>query len=74
MEAAAVKSGLGVDTRSLQAAWNALVDEALADATLTRPAAGGYVTTGKTGLHSEHLGFVLAEMQSLARAHPEAVW
>ena len=51
-----------------------MVDEALADATLTRPAAGGYVTTGKTGVHSEHLGFVLAEMQSLARAHPEAVW
>jgi len=25
-------------------------------------------------VHSEHLGFVLAEMQSLARAHPEAVW
>ena len=74
METAVVKSGLGVDTRQLQANWNAMVDDALAEATLTRPAAGGYVTTGKTGVHSEHLGFVLAEMQSLARAHPEAVW
>jgi ring-1,2-phenylacetyl-CoA epoxidase subunit PaaC len=74
METAVVKSGLGVDTRALQASWNQLVDEALVEATLQRPAAGGYVTTGKTGVHSEHLGFVLAEMQSLARAHPEAVW
>jgi len=74
METAVVKAGLGVDTRALQASWNTLVDEALAEATLSRPAAGGYITTGKTGVHSEHLGFVLAEMQSLARAHPEAVW
>ena len=47
---------------------------ALAEATLTRPAVGGYVTEGKQGIHSEHLGFVLAEMQSLARAHPHGVW
>jgi ring-1,2-phenylacetyl-CoA epoxidase subunit PaaC len=74
MEIAAIKTGMGVDTRALQAAWNTMVDEALAQATLKRPASGGYVSTGKTGVHSEHLGFVLAEMQSLARAHPEAVW
>ena len=74
MESAVVKLGLGVDTQALQATWNTLVDEALGAATLRRPAAGGYVTSGKTGLHSEHLGFVLTEMQSLARAHPEAVW
>jgi ring-1,2-phenylacetyl-CoA epoxidase subunit PaaC len=74
METAAVKSGMGVDTTQLRAAWNALVDEALAAATLKRPSDQGFVTTGKLGVHSEHLGFVLAEMQSLARAHPEAVW
>lgn len=74
MESAAVKTGMGVDTQQLQTAWNTLVNEALAEATLKRPADGGYVSTGKTGVHSEHLGFVLAEMQSLARAHPEAVW
>ena len=74
MESAAVKTGMGVDTQQLQVAWNTLVNDALAQATLKRPADGGYVSTGKTGVHSEHLGFVLAEMQSLARAHPEAVW
>ncbi|MBX9937055.1 MAG: phenylacetate-CoA oxygenase subunit PaaI, partial [Burkholderiaceae bacterium] len=34
----------------------------------------GYITEGKQGLHSEHLGFLLSEMQSLARAHPNATW
>ena len=74
METAVVKAGLGVATQPLQAAWQAMVDETLAQATLTRPAVAGHVSTGKIGVHSEHLGFVLAEMQSLARAHPEAVW
>jgi ring-1,2-phenylacetyl-CoA epoxidase subunit PaaC len=74
-ESTASGSGIGVNAAELRTDWNALVDEALAEATLTRPAAAkGYVTQGKQGIHSEHLGFVLAEMQSLARAHPGATW
>ena len=53
---------------------NAMVSDTLQTATLKPPASSGFVTTGKHGVHSEHLGFVLAEMQSLARAHPAAVW
>ena len=74
MEADAVKSGIGTDVKSLQDAWNTIVDDALAEATLKRPAAGGFVSTGKLGVHSEHLSLVLGEMQSLARMHPTAVW
>ena len=73
-EQSAQQSGLGTEVTALQADWNAIVDAALSEATLQRPAAGGYVPTGKQGVHSEHLGFVLAEMQSLARAHPNATW
>lgn len=73
-EAAAVEAGIGVDLNSLKADWDAIVDAALAEATLQRPAAGGYIPQGKHGVHSEHLGFLLAEMQSLARAHPNGVW
>ena len=73
-EAAALANGTGIDMATLQADWNQIVDEALQEATLKRPAAGGFVPTGKQGLHSEHLGFVLAEMQSLARQHPGATW
>ena len=73
-EQAAVQTGLGSDVAALQADWNAIVDAALSEATLQRPAVGGFVPTGKQGVHSEHLGFVLAQMQSLARAHPNATW
>lgn len=73
-ETAALHTGMGVDVVALQTDWNKIVDEALQAATLKRPAAGGFVSTGKHAVHSEHLGFVLAEMQSLARAHPKAVW
>ncbi|HEX6736462.1 MAG TPA: 1,2-phenylacetyl-CoA epoxidase subunit PaaC [Azonexus sp.] len=73
-ETAAAKAGIGVDVASLQDDWDAIVDAALSEATLTRPEVSGYVTEGKVGIHSEHLGFLLAEMQSLARAHPNGVW
>ena len=75
MESEALASGNGVDLNALRPAWDELVNATLADATLKRPpAAQHYVTQGKVGVHSEHLGYVLAEMQSLARAHPGATW
>jgi ring-1,2-phenylacetyl-CoA epoxidase subunit PaaC len=73
-ESAAVKTGTGIDVASLQADWDALVDDTVNEATLQRPAVQGYVPQGTRGVHSEHMGFLLAEMQSLARAHPHAVW
>lgn len=73
-EAEAVASSTGVDTRLLRDAWEQEVNATLAEATLARPDAAGYVPRGKEGLHSEHLGYVLAEMQSLARQHPGASW
>jgi ring-1,2-phenylacetyl-CoA epoxidase subunit PaaC len=73
-ESAALANGTGVEMASLRAAWDAEVDAAFTEATLKRPAATGYVPRGKEGLHSEHLGYVLAEMQGLARQHPGATW
>jgi ring-1,2-phenylacetyl-CoA epoxidase subunit PaaC len=43
-------------------------------ATLQWPAASKLRTTGTLGAHSEHMGFLLADMQSLARQHPGATW
>ena len=63
-----------LDMTSLQNDWNQIVNDALLEATLKRPADGGFVPTGKLSVHSEHLGFMLAEMQSLPRAHPNATW
>jgi ring-1,2-phenylacetyl-CoA epoxidase subunit PaaC len=73
-ESAAQANGTGTDIAALQNDWNQIVNTALQEATLQRPADGGFVSTGKQGIHAEHLGFVLAEMQSLARAHPQATW
>ncbi|MGB7180376.1 MAG: 1,2-phenylacetyl-CoA epoxidase subunit PaaC [Burkholderiaceae bacterium] len=46
----------------------------LAEATLSQPAPTQFLSTGKQGQHTEHLDLILAEMQSLARAHPGATW
>ncbi len=73
-ETQAAANGAGVEPHSLKPDWEAIVHSAVAEATLTLPATTGYVTQGKHGVHSEHLGFVLAEMQSLARTHPQARW
>jgi ring-1,2-phenylacetyl-CoA epoxidase subunit PaaC len=54
--------------------WLARVDEVLREATLQRPADVLYKWHGKRGQHTEHLGYLLAEMQSLHRAHPGATW
>jgi ring-1,2-phenylacetyl-CoA epoxidase subunit PaaC len=44
------------------------------DATLAAPPASPFRSTGKNGLHSEHLGHLLATMQSLQRSFPGGVW
>jgi ring-1,2-phenylacetyl-CoA epoxidase subunit PaaC len=73
-ETAALESGIGVATSALKAPWSQAVETVLSEATLNRPAATGYVTQGKNCIHSEHLSWLLSEMQGLARAHPEATW
>ena len=73
-EAQAAAAGTGIEARAWREAWDRLVDDALAEATLKRPQTGGHVPRGKEGLHSEHLSYVLGEMQSLARQHPGASW
>jgi ring-1,2-phenylacetyl-CoA epoxidase subunit PaaC len=74
MEQEAARTGLGVAPQDLRADWNAIVSGAVREATLRESSTEGYVTQGKNQLHTEHLSFLLAEMQSLARAHPEAAW
>lgn len=74
VDRAAAAAGVGVLPSSLAAAWSARVDDTLAHATLARPAPSGFTWYGKQGRHSEHLGYLLAEMQSLHRAHPGATW
>jgi ring-1,2-phenylacetyl-CoA epoxidase subunit PaaC len=59
---------------SLRPQWLDQVDGVLAEATLTRPADGWAPDGGRRGRHTEHLSYLLAEMQVLHRAHPGARW
>lgn len=60
---------------ALRPAWLVHVDEVLAEATLAKPEGDGLVHKGgKAGRHTEHLGYILAELQFLPRAYPDARW
>lgn len=74
MDAAAVAAGVGIDARGLKASWDTALDAVLTEATLKRPTDGWMPMGGRRGQHTEHLGHMLAVMQSLHRAHPGAVW
>ncbi|MFI6759150.1 1,2-phenylacetyl-CoA epoxidase subunit PaaC [Micromonospora sp. NPDC050417] len=63
-----------VDPSSLRPAFMNTVDAVLTEATLVRPADGWAPTGGRSGVHTEHLSYLLAEMQVLHRAHPGARW
>jgi ring-1,2-phenylacetyl-CoA epoxidase subunit PaaC len=63
-----------VDAAALRADWRARVEAVLGDATLRVPDDGYMATGGRTGRHTEYLGHMLAEMQSVVRAHPGAAW
>ena len=67
-------AGIAPGPDALQPAWSARVDEILHEARLVKPAIIPFGWQGKQGRHSEHLGYILAEMQSLHRAHPGAAW
>jgi len=68
------KSGVGVDVSGLKEAWKTQVSEVLEKATLSLPDHNLSRTGSKTGVHTEHLGHILAEMQYLPRAYPDAQW
>jgi len=73
-DAALVELGVAVDLPMLRSEWSDQVDAALEEATLVRPEDPFQATGGRVGRHTEHLGRLLAEMQSLQRSHPGATW
>jgi ring-1,2-phenylacetyl-CoA epoxidase subunit PaaC len=74
VDAAAAAAGLGPSWDTLADAWHAEVDPVLAEAGLVPIAPTPFRSTGKAGRHSEHMGYLLAEMQSVQRAFPGAAW
>ncbi len=68
------KSHAGPNLESIREQWQVNVAAVLEEATLSKPVDGWMAAGGKQGRHSEHLGFLLAEMQHLQRSHPGATW
>ena len=74
VDAEAHASGLGPTRLALRTEWEAEVADVLSEADLPPLAATPFLSTGTQGRHSEHLGFMLAEMQSLQRQFPGGRW
>ena len=69
-----LNSRIAVDNKALKTQWDEIVNSTLKKAKLKRPEDGYMATGGKKGMHTEYLGFLLAEMQFLQRAYPDAKW
>lgn len=72
--AADYEAAAGFDVASLKEEWMKKITSVFEEATLPVPEKVFMQTGGKTGTHTEHLGFILAEMQYLQRAYPNSEW
>jgi ring-1,2-phenylacetyl-CoA epoxidase subunit PaaC len=68
------EAGFAPDIAALREPWLEMVTGVLAESTLKLPADGYMQLGGKAGRHTEHLGFILADMQFLQRAYPNSKW
>ncbi len=78
-EIEAAKLAVGVDVSLLKVEWMYRVIEVMNEATISAPLPGGWEGTfmqtgGKQGIHSEQLGYILAELQYMQRAYPGSEW
>ncbi len=73
-EIEAFKDGIGVDNSSLLIRWKEIVEATFLESQIAIPADAWMQKGGKEGKHSEHFGFILAEMQYLQRSYPGAKW
>ncbi len=74
VDPALVEQGVAVDPTAFRDAVITKIAAVVAEATLEMPQATPAVGGGRHGLHTEHLGYLLAEMQHLHRSHPGATW
>jgi len=71
---AAYETTMHIDLSLIQQQWNEKVITVFEEATLSLPEKAFSQSGGKTGTHTEHLGYILTEMQYLQRVHPGAEW
>jgi ring-1,2-phenylacetyl-CoA epoxidase subunit PaaC len=69
-----IDAGIAVDPETLHPQWLKIVSGVLGEATLARPANDWMQKGGRIGHHTEHLGHLLSELQSMQRSFPGATW
>jgi ring-1,2-phenylacetyl-CoA epoxidase subunit PaaC len=74
VERALIEMGVAVDRAAIRPQWQRTLDPIFAEAILQPPAGDWMQSGGRAGRHSEHLGHILAELQFLQRAYPDARW
>ena len=74
VERALIERGIAVDPASLRGEWERTANRVFSEAGLKTPPRSFAQTGGRSGRHSEHLGFILADMQFLQRTYPGAHW
>ena len=73
-ERALIDSGIAVDPATLYPQWLKTVSDIVSEATLVLPKSDWMQQGGRSGRHSEHLGHLLSELQSMQRTFPGATW
>jgi len=74
LDVIASKEGWGITRDALKTAWTDRLNALFAEARLTIPTEAWYHYGGRSGRHTEHMGYLLAELQFLQRAYPGAKW
>lgn len=69
-----LSKGIGVDLQQVKKQWSAYISGIFDEATIDAPDNAWMQAGGKEGRHSEHLGFILAELQFMQRAYPGMEW
>lgn len=69
-----IKEGIGVDVTKLKSTYYETVNVVLEEATLSVPESKYFQKGGKQGIHTEHMGYLLAELQYMQRAYPNMEW
>ncbi len=73
-ELACAKESISIDVSVLKSPWEEKIKEVFVEANLFYPGKSYFQTGGKKGKHTEHLGYILAEMQYMQRAYPDSEW
>lgn len=74
VDAVLIEAGIALDLETLRADWSSYVTEILTEASLNVPTSKWQQMGGRTGVHTEHMGYILTEMQYMQRTYPGMTW